>query len=740
MSQILNKVRDLDPHDADAAKEALSSFFPNLAKHKEGDCVRWLRALESVINRFPKLCGSQRANIEKYIVHFLDSSNYNTVMEAAKCGHVLQQVRPGQEKAATPKVCWRELMGSLCNAVHSLLSEMFPNAANIYKSNGELENKTASDSILLSTLSKLSIVSGQERILNREHILRSRLNNVFVFIQAMLVEIYPVGKPVRPQIILDAVIRALGASADAQSVETVSAVKKQALRTLDALVACLGSNLIPFSPLVFKCVMQTLRWSSENLNEETSGVRITAYNSLSSWLSCLRCHRAPARGRGWHDELVAHIAGDVTPQTHTVQLTMNNPPRNLSKKQKKKQARVMLQQSSIANYAPGANNKTTTCVESNEQTAIAALECTETFLTVCGVFLKPATHKVFHELLVRSCFHLPPPGTAGGGARGLALLRALEAARRSAPPGVPTPTQYCLQLYSTSINSQCREISKFCTQALLDIRLHLHCSPPSLSFAADTQTGKNDVEEKRSMSRRNREALASLLGADKVPAETCEIEDAPEPEEPANKKPRIDTDKISLSSSSEHSIQICDSDSEDIEEVPMETHQPDESIVVHADVHEILTEDLDKTDMSTEYEKVDTPKYSNIHEATTQMPIDTVDGDSLSGKSNEVGYGYPNTGKSVAVLENLEDENLPDTNDTDDVHITCGQVAVTPEEDNIDKEPKVNGVKSPVKSPEKQEVEGSVTVKMAVSNEGVSVEDMLADFVDEVNDDNITQA
>ncbi|XP_047993730.1 proline-, glutamic acid- and leucine-rich protein 1-like [Leguminivora glycinivorella] len=740
MSQILNKVRDLDPHDTDAAKEALSSFFPNLAKHKEGDCVRWLRSLEGVINRFPKLCGSQRANIEKYIVHFLDSSNCNIVIEAAKCAHVLQQVRPGQEKAATPKVCWRDLMSALCNAVHSLLSEIFPNAVNIYRSNGEEENKITSDSILLSTLSDLSLVSGQERILNRQQILCTRLRNVFIFIQAMLVEIYPVGKPVRPQMILDAVIRALGASGDAaHSSESVATVKTHALRTLDALVACLGSNLIPFSPLVFKCVMQTLRWTSDNQNDQTSGVRITAYNSLSTWLNSLRCHRAPVRARGWHDELVSHITSDVTPQTHTVQLTMNNPPRNLSKKQKKKQAQVMLQQSSIANYAPGANN-TTTCAESNEETVIAALECTETFLTVCGIFLKPATHKVFHELLVRECFHLADYSSA----RGLALLRALEASRRSAPPGVPPPTQYCLQLYSAAVNSQCREISKFCTQALLDIRLHLHCSPPSLSFAADTQTAQKEVEEKRRMSRRNREALESLLGADKIPPESCDI-DAPELEEPTIKKPRIDDDKISLSSSSEHSIQVCDSDSEDIEEVPMdpeETHavheiSTEETIVTHADVHEISTEDNPDT---TDYKKV-----NNIHEATTQMPIDTVDGDSLSGKSNEVGYGYPNTGKSVAVLENLEDENLPNTNETDDVHITCGQVAVTPEdldkEDiNIDKEIKVNGVKSPEKSPEKREVEGSVTVKMAVSNDGVSVEDMLADFVDEVNDDNITQA
>lgn len=32
--------------------------------------------------------------------------------------------------------------------------------------------------------------------------------------------------------------------------------------------------------------------------------------------------------------------------------------------------------------------------EVNNEVALAALECAESFLTVCGTFLKPATHKV----------------------------------------------------------------------------------------------------------------------------------------------------------------------------------------------------------------------------------------------------------------------------------------------------------------------------------------------------------
>lgn len=34
-------------------------------------------------------------------------------------------------------------------------------------------------------------------------------------------------------------------------------------------MSSLGPNMIPFSPLVFRMVMQTLRWSSENPTEES---------------------------------------------------------------------------------------------------------------------------------------------------------------------------------------------------------------------------------------------------------------------------------------------------------------------------------------------------------------------------------------------------------------------------------------------------------------------------------------
>lgn len=228
----------------------------------------------------------------------------------------------------------------------------------------------------------------------------------------------------------------------------------------------------------------------------------------------------------------------------------------------------------------------------------------------------------------------------------------------------------------------------------------------------------------------------------RIPTKINEVEIIPIVEEPMNKKPRLEeeiSDKISLHSSSGNSVEICYSDSEnEVEEVAI-THE------ISVEVH----------NSSNELEVIN--EKSNIHEAVTQMPQvvsnDTMDG-IASQESMEVVYGNPNTGtQRVTVLEKLDDENLPSSNDTDDVQITCGQMLKSLDDDaKLDNdvkeqvklnesqpcEPKVNGIKSPEK--EADVVEGSVTVKIAANNEEVSVEDMLADFVDEVNDDTVTQA
>ncbi|KAL0822789.1 hypothetical protein ABMA28_004796 [Loxostege sticticalis] len=807
MSQILNKVRDVDPNNSDAVKEVLSTFFQNLTKHTDVDSNRWLRALENIVNRFPKFCGTHRNTIETYLSHFLDSPNYYNVIEAAKCAHALQQVRPSQEKAATPKACWREHLVVLNNAAHSLLGAIFPNSVDMYKNSDnvqKLQLQFTATSPLCIALDQITVVpKTQNSNVHKQALLSTRLKNVFVFLQATLVEIYPAPKPVPPQAILEVVVRALSISSGVkqnQDISTIVTVKIQALRTLDALVACLGPNLIPFSALIFKFVLQTLKWCSENVNEESSQVRRGAYDTLRRWLHTLNTHRLAdsSRGRSWEDELAQHIIDDITPAKHIVQLTMSSQStKNLSKKAKRKLANSMLQESTIASHTPGEKNKIAVSEETNDDIALSALDCAETFLHVCGVFLKPTTHKLFQERLVRECYNMDAYSTE----RAIGLVRVLEALRKTTPATVPPPTQYCLQLYSVLLNSRVDEISKFCSQALLDIRLHLHCSPPSLNFAIAAPV-EQKADKPKKMSAKNRAALESLLGADKVPTEAVE-EVITLTDEPSKKKPRLEdveiADKISVSSESASDVEISDDDSDVLEidvddegepdksegpvsnentadttgntadtnentadtneNIPVSTEKPAKVLDVAKQMKEdsqAISEEVRKNDKesrdtaanpsesneqteespaSQEGDTTDAPARS-IYTAHTQLPLNASTDSSEernSPHSMEVTYDFPSTGtEKVTILEKPEDDNLPCTNDTDDIPITCGQV-VKNSQDDIEKnkeneEPKLNGDKSPVKA-------DNIISDKTAGTKDVTVEDMLADFVDEINEE-----
>lgn len=138
-----------------------------------------------------------------------------------------------------------------------------------------------------------------------------------------------------------------------------------------------------------------------------------------------------------------------------------------------------------------------------------------------------------------------------------------------------------------------------------------------------------------------------------------------------------------------------------------------------------------------------------IHEMKTQLPINASAESAEELRSPrsmevEIAYDFPNTNETrVTILERTEDDNLPSTNDTDDVHITCGQVFKGSQEVDNEREstkikeienkenevPKING-DSVIEKPDITDKINELTV--TEKNKDVTVEDMLADFVDEI--------
>lgn len=158
----------------------------------------------------------------------------------------------------------------------------------------------------------------------------------------------------------------------------------------------------------------------------------------------------------------------------------------------------------------------------------------------------------------------------------------------------------------------------------------------------------------------------------------------------------------------------------------------------------IIAENTDDAEVEKIMDTTDLEQ--DIHEAKTQLHQNS---DTLDGKSPSMEVAYddcPKGTEKVTVLEKMDDENLPSTNDTDDIQITCGQQVKnsqdteaekikdneTVEEIQKDLTPKINGIAKSTDNEEAAKDNEVDSSKVAPNTKAVTVEDMLADFVDEV--------
>lgn len=267
-----------------------------------------------------------------------------------------------------------------------------------------------------------------------------------------------------------------------------------------------------------------------------------------------------------------------------------------------------------------------------------------------------------------------------------------------------------------------------------------------------------------------------------MPGTSIENEIITIPDEPSNKRPRLDideSDKITLSSESVQSLGNSDESGAEnmVIEVNVELNHTNDvnseptilnESIENGENNSVAINERDKSpkQIETTQESLNETQEQEkvpIHEATTQLDLntstETIGDEKLS---QEVGYDYPNAGtEQVKVLEVIDNENLPSSNETDEL-ITCGQMVADTEEIDIEKKTeselqldipcKVNGIKNGIienghisddiineatdnnkTSTDNATDTDNANTKVA-KNDGVSVEDMLADFVDEVVD------
>ncbi|XP_054272488.1 proline-, glutamic acid- and leucine-rich protein 1-like [Macrosteles quadrilineatus] len=212
------------------------------------------------------------------------------VSDGSRYVSLVAGVGGGGKQGVSHKTAWRRQQLGLVSLLHSLLNRLYEHVDCHME-----ESATALEDIELS----LEPVN-EKNILIKSQRLATQFSAVALFLQAMLLETFPVAKAVAPDVILDVVAHAqkatlatLGSTREALAVTAVlPTVQIASLRLLESLVMCLGRNLVPHGGLVGYLCSQVIHWSHQKHSDwpyamikPYSQTRHVAYCCLQSWLS-----------------------------------------------------------------------------------------------------------------------------------------------------------------------------------------------------------------------------------------------------------------------------------------------------------------------------------------------------------------------------------------------------------------------------------------------------------------------
>ncbi|XP_077286805.1 proline-, glutamic acid- and leucine-rich protein 1 [Arctopsyche grandis] len=538
-----SKIHELERNVVSAS---LSDLVDNLTKIPPEIHSSALSCLHVLLSKHSKASGAHKTSIEKFIVQFLDCDNKQIVSLAAKCAHLLQQVRGGGEQGVNHKVAWRNQFELCIKSCHIIVKEIqsisgdSSNTISFFEDNN-IDNSFVDTHVLkaqtkpfemvlknISTDKKLiSLVSkdsnqyaendyecNSESIVTKVERLMTRLENILIFIQALLVEPYPVAKQMKCITLLEVLLHCLSIKSKAINQEITldsTAVILRApelrftvMRTIEALIICIREDIMPYSFLLLKMILQVL---DESRTEHFSGgikpyknVRKAAYKSLSCLLSCLHTLKPPPQesDKGFEDHLLNNIIEDVSPFKTSMQLMVKNVGslKQMSKKARRKLTMSQLESSNLPQNVAGANNvlnmNTNMTSSNNADLMVASLSCLESFFKSSGIFLKNNSHKLVQETLLKQIYdETSVPSVKEALCKTLFTIQMFQSHQQ------PSPLPFCLDVFSRHQHNTNFNLAVSSYTALINCMNVIRGSAPPICIplvqAALNQTDTTDV-------------------------------------------------------------------------------------------------------------------------------------------------------------------------------------------------------------------------------------------------------
>nr|CAI5850906.1 unnamed protein product [Callosobruchus analis] len=281
-----------------------------------------------------------KGRIEKYLQTFLDCTDEDLLMKAARCFHYLQQVGGAGVDGTGHKANFSTTFTKLCVTAHKLFDTFFENETEIEQYNLDGEH-----------FEYIELHLDSQKTL---HITAKRITNCLEFLKTMLLEGYPVAKEIKPLEILNLVKRGCAihrcTSTDQEdslddylcSVLLID-IQVKLLQLLRLFIIWGQSNLFPYSYMLTKILVDAF---SRNQNcicfKQNQVFQETVYKVLKYWFQVSKCSVKPQ----FQETIIVGILNEIRPTKTAISLSINTEINKIKSKKARKKA---VQESVIVN-------------------------------------------------------------------------------------------------------------------------------------------------------------------------------------------------------------------------------------------------------------------------------------------------------------------------------------------------------------------------------------------------------
>ncbi|XP_055615932.1 proline-, glutamic acid- and leucine-rich protein 1 [Toxorhynchites rutilus septentrionalis] len=688
--------------------------------------------LEKAMRYYPGVSGATKNRIEEFLVSLVDSEDSQVVDRTGTCLLLLQQIRGGGQHGTLHKKTWEEYQLKLVDTIHDLLGKVFQHTPETFDVEENLE------------CLKLPKLSTNYEPVNDARKIVTRLLNLVSYLEKAIVEPYPVAKPFRPMKILNLIFRGHSISCQTMSKNSIHEnlafgmflpqIQADLLKVLDGLVLVLKLNLLPFGNLITDLFEQSLKATltvdAKGRKKSYTSLRSRIYGCVALWCETTKF----ASGiEETVDNVLEHIVQDVTPYESEVTLTVNASGQKLSAKAKRKlrkQQNAATALSKAHSTDPFENTKQLRCDSGNETLCLAALRCLTKVLEAAGCFIKPVMHKLLQEKIVSLCFSVFSQLNAGTRQNlyhepscRKALLVALNALSVNPHHLCPPPLQYGASLFNVAeVRDPNADVRSVASALGRTTELLLHPRKEVFYFPLEENAVKDMLMAKK------KHPLKSLFSADKqghnAGGTLISFGESPSFDESQEEKRELGTT----------------SETEPIARV--------EEITIDEEKSSEMVYDLEDEDNEGNFNKGELQKSTNDKTVESQVihidSDDTVDEVQVAGRTQAELSPIPANGGAIQVGKNESMERLAVSDD--EVHVINeplsdpalgkpGKLASPSSESWNQKNS--NKRKSTTENSTKEADSSEKKSKVVLEDDDVDarVDDLVAEFVDELNDD-----